>query len=297
MPGGIEAYYQEIGRAGRDGLPAETLTLYGAEDMALRRRQIAEKDITPDQRRVELKRLASMIDLCESALCRRQSLLSYFGETIERCGHCDLCRDGAQDYDATVEAQKVLSAVVRTGERFGAGYLADVLTGEATDAVRQRGHDQLKTFGVGKDKPKRGWQTVIRQLYAAGALEEASAEHGGYRLGARGLAILKGQERLSLRVMQETERRRPRREKAAETAELDAAGNALFTQLRTLRLEIARKEGIAAYMVFADRSLIDMARLRPRNPSEMKLVHGVGEAKLARYGGRFLGAIAAFSAG
>jgi ATP-dependent DNA helicase RecQ len=294
MPGGIEAYYQEIGRAGRDGLPAETLTLYGADDMALRRRQITEKDITDAQRRVELKRLASMIDLCESALCRRQSLLAYFGETIGRCGHCDLCRDEAKNYDATVEAQKVLSAVVRTGERFGAGYIADVLTGDATDAVRQRGHDQLRTFGVGKDKSKRAWQTVIRQLYAAGALEEASAEHGGYRIAQRGVAILKGQEQLTLRVVQERQTKRARREKAVEAAELDATGSALFTQLRALRLEIARKEGIAAYMVFADRSLIDMARLRPRNPDEMKLVHGVGEAKLARYGGRFLGAIAAF---
>jgi ATP-dependent DNA helicase RecQ len=296
MPGGIEAYYQEIGRAGRDGLPAETLTLYGAEDMALRRRQITEKDITDAQRRVELKRLASMIDLCESALCRRQSLLSYFGETIGRCGHCDLCRDEAKDYDATIDAQKVLSAVVRTGERFGAGYIADVLTGEATDAVRQRGHDQLKTFGVGKDKSKRAWQTVIRQLYAAGAIEEASAEHGGYRIAQRGVAILKGQERLTLRVVQETAKRQSRRERTAAMAELDAGGNALFEHLRALRLDIARKEGMAAYMVFADRTLIDMARLKPRNRDEMKLVHGVGEAKLARYGGEFLGAIAGFSA-
>jgi ATP-dependent DNA helicase RecQ len=237
-----------------------------------------------------------MIDLCESALCRRQSLLSYFGETIGRCGHCDLCRDEAKDYDATIDAQKVLSAVVRTGERFGAGYIADVLTGEATDAVRQRGHDQLKTFGVGKDKSKRAWQTVIRQLYAAGAIEEASAEHGGYRIAQRGVAILKGQERLTLRVVQETAKRQSRRERTAAMAELDAGGNALFEHLRALRLDIARKEGMAAYMVFADRTLIDMARLKPRNRDELKLVHGVGEAKLARYGGEFLGAIAGFSA-
>ncbi len=297
MPGGIEAYYQEIGRAGRDSLPAETLTLYGAEDMALRRRQIGEKEITPEQRRIELRRLSAMVDLCESALCRRQALLSYFGETAERCGHCDLCRDGAANYDATVDAQKVLSAVVRTGERFGAAHLADVLTGEATDNVRQRGHDQLKTFGVGKDKSKRAWQTVVRQLYAAGALAEASAEHGGFRLTESGVAILKGQERVTLRVVQERQTRKARREKAVAAAELDATGSALFTELRALRLELARKEGVAAYMIFADRSLIDMARLRPRDPSEMKLVHGVGEAKLARYGGQFLKAIATFSAG
>jgi ATP-dependent DNA helicase RecQ len=297
MPGGIEAYYQEIGRAGRDGLPAETLTLYGAEDMALRRRQIGEKEISAEQRRIEMKRLSSMIDLCESALCRRQALLSYFGEKSERCGHCDLCRGEASNYDATVDAQKVLSAVVRTGERFGAAHIADVLTGEATDAIRRHGHDGLKTFGVGKEKSKRAWQTVVRQLYASGALEEASVEHGGFRVTESGVAILKGSEKVSLRVVVETVRRQSRRERSAAMAELDAGGNALFEHLRALRLEIARKEGIAAYMVFADRTLIDMARLRPRNASDMKLVHGVGEAKLARYGSQFLQAVATFAGG
>ncbi len=244
-----------------------------------------------------MKRLSAMIDLCESALCRRQALLSYFGEKSERCGHCDLCRDGASNYDATVEAQKVLSAVVRTGERFGAAHLADVLTGEATDTIRRHGHDALKTFGVGKDKSKRAWQTVVRQLYAAGALTEASTEHGGFRLTEAGIAILKGSEAVSLRVVVDTPRRKARREKGAAVAELDAGGNAMFEHLRSLRLEIARKEGVAAYMVFADRTLIDMARLKPRNTSEMKLVHGVGEAKLARYGSQFLKAVAAFSGG
>ena len=228
-----------------------------------------------------------MTDLCEAALCRRQSLLTYFGEASEPCGHCDLCRDGASLYDATVEAQKVLSAAVRTGERFGAAHLADVLMGEATDTIRRHGHDSLKTFGIGKDKSKRTWQTIVRQLFAAGALTEASAEHGGFRLTESGVAILKGSEKISLRVVAETAGRRPRRERSAPVADLDAAGTALFEHLRALRLEIARKDGVAAYMVFADRTLIDMARLRPRTASEMKLVHGVGEAKLARYGGVF----------
>ncbi|MEX2318379.1 MAG: RQC domain-containing protein, partial [Bauldia sp.] len=290
MPGGIESYYQEIGRAGRDGLPAETLTLYGAEDMALRRRQIAEKDISPEQRRIETKRLAAMIDLCESALCRRQALLAYFGEASDRCGHCDLCRDGAALYDATIEAQKVLSAAVRTGERFGAAHLADVLTGGVTDAIRRHGHDRLKTFGVGKDRTKRAWQTIVRQLYAAGALAEASTEHGGFKLTEAGAAILRGTT-ISLRVVTETAGRRPRRQGGAPAADLDRAETMLFDRLRALRLELARKEGIAAYMVFADRTLIDLARQRPKTLSEMKLVHGVGEAKLGRYGAIFLEAI------
>jgi ATP-dependent DNA helicase RecQ len=296
MPAGIEAYYQEIGRAGRDGLAAETLTLYGAEDMALRRRQIGEKEISPEQRRVELKRLSAMTDLCESALCRRQALLAYFGEASERCGICDLCREGAAGYDATTEAQKVLSAAVRTGERFGGAHLADVLSGEATDTIRRHGHDNLKTFGAGKEHSKRQWQTIVRQLHAAGALEEASSEYGGFRLTERGVAILRGHEPVTLRVVSET--RTPRRERGVRpvAADLDKATADLFEHLRSVRLEIARKEGIAAYMVFADRSLIDMARLKPRTRDDMKLVHGVGEAKLARYGAVFLKAVAGFAA-
>ena len=306
MPGGIEAYYQEIGRSGRDGLPAETLTLYGLEDMALRRRQIAEKEIAPEQRRIELKRLAAMTDLCESALCRRQALLAYFGEASGPCGACDLCTGGAATYDATVDAQKVLSAVVRTGERFGAAHLADVLIGEATDTVRRLGHDRLKTFGVGKERSKRAWQTTVRQLYAAGALAEASVEHGGFCVTEKGAEILRGRAPIALRIV--SEQKTPRKEKSGRRSEsgqqgsvaasdLDSGSAALFEHLRALRRELARSEGIAAYMVFADRSLIDMARLKPRNTADLKLVYGVGEAKLARYGAAFLQAVAAFSAG
>ncbi len=296
MPGGIEAYYQEIGRAGRDGLPADTLTLYGLDDMALRRRQIAEKEISPEQRRVELKRLAAMTDLCESALCRRQALLAYFGEASGRCGACDLCVEGAATYDASIDAQKVLSAVVRTGERFGAAHIADVLTGQASDAITRRGHDTLKTFGVGKERSKHAWQAIIRQLFAAGALAEASREHGGFRLTEKGIAILKGKETIALRVVAERVAggRKKKAAAAAGEAAMDATTEALFEHLRALRRDLARKENIAAYMVFADRSLIDMARLKPRNADDMKLVHGVGETKLARYGKAFIAAIAEF---
>lgn len=309
MPGGIEAYYQEIGRAGRDGLPAETLTLYGLDDIVLRRRQIAEKDIAPEQRRIELKRLTAMTDLCEASLCRRQALLAYFGEASPRCGHCDLCRDGAATYDATIDAQKALSAVVRTGERFGAAHLADVLTGEATDTVKRLGHDKLKTFGVGKERGKRAWQAIVRQLFAAGALAEASTEHGGFRLTEAGEAILRGRQPIALRVVAESAPKRGaaargsggrgeggRRDPVgASIAGLEPAAAGLFEHLRALRLELARKEGIAAYMIFGDRSLIDMARLKPRSLDDLKLVYGVGEAKLARYGATFVKAVAEFA--
>jgi ATP-dependent DNA helicase RecQ len=293
MPVSVEAYYQEIGRAGRDGLPADTLTLYGIDDMALRRRQIAEKDLSPEQRRIEERRLGAMIALCESSPCRRQALLNYFGEEAPRCGRCDLCTDEVSRYDATIDAQKVLSAVVRTGERFGAAHLASVLLGEESDTIRRHGHERLKTFGVGRDRSRHAWLGVVRQLFAAGALAEASEEHGGFRLTEDGIAILRGRRPVELRVVSEARtRQKSRAERAAPAGQaLDAEASALFDRLRAVRLEIARREKIAAFMIFADRTLIEMARRRPQNESEMRQVHGVGEAKLARYGAVFLAAI------
>lgn len=296
MPGGIESYYQEIGRAGRDDLPADTLTLYGLEDMALRRRQLAEKDLAPEQRRVEQRRLSAMLDLCELATCRRQALLAYFGEISMPCGTCDLCRIGAAQYDATTDAKKALSAAARTGERFGAGHLADILVGEGTDAVGRRGHDKLKTFGAGKERGRRDWIATIRQLNAAGALEEASAEHGGFRITPLGEDVLFGRRTIMLRRLPPaTPARRERRQaRTVLTGDRDPAAAALFQQLRELRTTLAKAEGIAAYMVFADRTLMEMAEQRPANAAALKAVHGVGERKLQRYGAIFLAEIDAF---
>ncbi|MDR7036307.1 ATP-dependent DNA helicase RecQ [Methylobacterium sp. BE186] len=301
MPSNVEGYYQEIGRAGRDGLPADTLTIYGLDDMALRRRQIDEKEISDERRRVERRKLEAMIALCEGASCRRQSLLAYFGETSGPCGRCDLCRGGVTLIDGTVSAQKVLSAIVRTGQRFGAAYICDVVGGKESESIRRNGHAQLKTFGVGSDKPVAAWRAILRQLFAAGAVAENGDGFGGLSMTEKGEAILFGREPIQLRPDPEPKAAEPRerRRTAArddEAMALGEADEALFQHLRGLRATIARAEGIAAFMVFPDRTLIEMARQKPVDLWALRSVHGVGERKREAYGERFVAAIADFLA-
>jgi len=300
MPNNVEGYYQEIGRAGRDGMPADTLTLYGLDDMALRRRQIDEKEISDDRRRVERRKLEAMITLCEGATCRRQSLLAYFGEASGACGRCDLCRGGVTLVDGTVSAQKILSAIVRTGQRFGAAYICDVVHGKESEQIRRNGHANLKTFGVGSDKPVAAWRAILRQLFAAGAIAENADGYGGLSMTEKGEAILFGREPVQLRPDPEPkaesrERRRPASREDGEIA-LSEADEALFQHLRGLRATLARAEGIAAFMVFPDRTLIEMARQKPVDLWALRTVHGVGERKREAYGDKFVAAIADFLA-
>ncbi len=289
MPSSVESYYQEIGRAGRDGLPADTLTLYSLDDMAFRRRQIDEKELPPERRRVEHDRFSALVNLCESPRCRRQTLLAYFDEAAPPCGRCDYCLGRIAVRDGTIEAQKVLSAAARTGQRFGAGYLADILTGEASAAVLRNGHQTIKTFGVGKEHSKKEWAGIVRQLFAAGALESASAEHGGFALTAKGEDILYGREKIALR--DDLASPRESRKTPPSAPPREQRDDPVLAALKRKRLELAREENTPAYMIFPDRALIDMAEKRPATLDELRRVYGVGERKIALYGDAFLQAL------
>ncbi len=286
LPASVEAYYQEIGRAGRDGAPADTYMLYGLEDIRLRRGLIEQSGAPVEQKQVEQRRLNALLTICESVTCRRQSLLAYFGESHEPCGNCDLCLDPVEQIDGTVEAQKVLSAVYRSGQRFGAQHIVHILRGKTTDKIRERGHDRLKTFGVGQDFGEREWHSVIRQLAAEGHLQVDLENYGGLTLSGQAVAILKGEKQVKLRrdSLTKTTRKGQSAELMADL-KVDAK---LLTALKRLRLELAREQSVPAYVIFTDRTLIDMAQKDPTSQEEMARVHGIGESKLAHYGAAFL---------
>jgi len=284
LPKSIEAYYQEIGRAGRDGAPAETLTLYGADDIRLRRAQIDEGLAPPERRDADHGRLNALLGLAEALACRRQTLLSYFGENPEPCGHCDLCDTPPETFDGTQAVRKALSAILRTGEWFGAGHLIDILTGNATDKVRVRGHDALPTFGVGQEYDRRQWQAIFRQMMGHDLVRPDPERHGALRMTAAARPILRDEDGIELR--RDTIRKAPRRPAAKMlVSEEDAP---LLSALKAKRRALAEAAKMPAYVVFNDRTLIEMAETRPETLDAMARVNGVGAKKLESYGQVFL---------
>jgi ATP-dependent DNA helicase RecQ len=292
-PKNLEAYYQETGRAGRDGLPADAWMAYGIADVMNLRRLTEAAEISEQQRRIERQKSDALVGFCETIGCRRQALLGYFGERRdEPCGYCDNCRAPAESWDGTLAAQKALSAVYRTGQRFGAQHLVDVLTGSATERVTRLGHDQLKTFGVGTELDGRGWLSVIRQLVAQGHLAPDPEGYGGLQLAPSGEEVLRGRRELRLRREAPRERTRRRRAAASASAELDVAAQALWEALRAWRLDEARRQELPPYVIFHDATLIEVARRQPASLAALAEIPGIGRSKLDRYGAAVLAVLA-----
>ncbi|MDE0049841.1 MAG: DNA helicase RecQ, partial [Rhodospirillales bacterium] len=285
LPGSVEAYYQEIGRAGRDGAAAEAHMLYGLEDIRIRRQFVENEDAGPERKRREHKRLDALLGYCEAPACRRVALLDYFGERIEACDNCDVCLDPSERVDGTEEARKILSAAYRTGQRFGAAHLIDILRGTGTNKTARFGHDRLPTFGVGADRGKNEWRSLIRQMVATGFLRIDIGGYGGIGITEKGLGLLRGEGEFLYRegtvIVRTPAKAREAGATGRSAAEPAPGGGdaALLDALKALRLEIARERGVPAYIVFPDRTLLEMVRQRPRSEAEFAEVNGVGAAK------------------
>jgi len=296
LPGSMEAYYQEIGRAGRDQLPAETLLLYGLDDMRMRRRFIEMDGEDEAHKLREHKRLDALLAFCDAAGCRRTALLSYFDEEVRECGNCDNCLDPPKMVDGTRQAQMLFAAIKDTGQVFGGAHIIDVLRGASTQKISARGHDRLESYGAGAAHAKDNWQAFIRQAVAGNYLIINIQKYGALQIAPRGKAVAAGEEDFALR---EIDTSRPahaaKAAKARQAQKLPVAegDQDLFADLKKLRLELARARKVPAFVVFADATLIEMARQRPATLDEMADINGVGPRKLESFGETFLEAIAA----
>ncbi|MBL1375746.1 DNA helicase RecQ [Zobellella iuensis] len=285
IPKNIESYYQETGRGGRDGLPAEALLLYDPADVG-RVRRLLENSDNEQQLQVELYKLNVMAAFAESLTCRRQVLLNYFGEyQREPCGNCDICLDPPKRYDGSEDAQKALSCVYRVGQGFGVMYVVEVLRGAATQRIRDHGHDRLSTYGIGKDKSQEHWVSVIRQLIHSGLLAQNITRNMVLQLTEAARPVLRGEARLQLA---EPRLARVRQKDKGEAVLSRAEDRTLFKELRQLRKQLAEEADVPPYVVFSDATLTELARYRPKTESELLGINGVGMRKLERFGAAFL---------
>jgi len=294
LPKSLEGYYQETGRAGRDGLASEAWMTYGLGDLVTLVQFITQSESGEERKRVERAKLDALLGFAETTACRRQRLLAYFGEVRDQpCGNCDNCLEPPRTWDASVAAQKALSCVYRTGQRFGVGHLIAVLRGEDGERVTQLGHDQLSVFGIGSDHDERQWRSIFRQLVAGGWLATDEGGFGTLRLTDASRGVLRGESSVRLRhVADQSERRAARKSRRGERRRhsLDIATHesALWDALRDKRAHLAKEQGVPAYVIFHDATLLAMLRERPQSLSELAGVSGVGASKLDRYGQAFL---------
>ncbi|HEX6994199.1 MAG TPA: DNA helicase RecQ [Gammaproteobacteria bacterium] len=292
LPKSIESYYQETGRAGRDGEPADAWMVYGVQDV-VQLRQIVEASAADEEHKWrERQKLEALLGWCEITSCRRAPLLEYFGEEApERCGNCDNCANPPATWDATEAARKLLSAVYRTGQRFGAAHVVDVLLGNATDKVRQHRHESLSVYGIGTELSGSAWRSVVRQLVVRGYLRADPERYGGLVLTEKSRPLLRGETTLELR--EDRKDVVPRKKPAASHDQLAPEDEALFEALRECRRRIAAEQGVPPYVVFHDVTLREIAAAKPRSPEALLEIVGVGRAKLERYGERFLDVVRA----
>jgi len=292
LPSSVEAYYQETGRAGRDGEPSEAMMIYGMQDVVQRRRMIDDGDAPEEVKRVERAKLNALLGICETAECRRTAILAHFGESHGGgCCNCDSCLSPVEKWDGSEAAKKALGAVYRTGQRYGAGHVIDVLVGKSTDKVVRAGHDNIPAFGVGKELDVKSWQSVFRQLTASGLLVVDHSGYGALQLGDGAREVLKGERAVTLRKDRAFKATAVRKASAA-SVDLDEESLALFESLRAERSRLAKQQGVPPYVVFTDVTLKAMAVARPSSLEEMTSVQGIGQAKLDRYGETFLNVIA-----
>lgn len=300
LPSSVEAYYQETGRAGRDGAPAEAWMAYGMADMVQRRRMIAEGDAPDEVKRAETAKLNALLGICETAGCRRQALLAHFGEVYPKpCGNCDTCLSPVETWDGTEAASKFMSAIYRTGQRFGAGHVIDVLLAKDNEKITRFGHDMLTVYGIGKDLSPKTWQSVARQLVAMGLVGVDHASYGALVLTEEARAVFRNERKVLLRRDRAAASLKSSRGERSSTLadDLDAEERLLFERLRRLRTQIARENEVPPYVVFPDATLIGIAHARPVTPEQLLAVSGVGQTKLDRYGDAFLELVEAFEAG
>jgi len=292
LPGSLEAYYQEIGRAGRDGEPAEAAMLFGLSDIRMRRMFIDDEESSEERKRREHQRLNALLAYCEAPECRRQLLLTYFGEESAPCGNCDVCLDPVAMVDGTQDAKKILSAIHLTGQLFGAAHIVDILRGNETEKVLTNRHHNSAAFGAGAERKREEWQSLIRQLVGGGFLLIDIGGYGGLRIAPKGRALMQGEENFRYRPVTASTRKE-KRTKVIRDAALSQEETSLLDALKQLRSKLAKQRRVPAYVVFSDRTLIDMAQKRPHNEHEFGEVHGVGAAKSREFAAVFLDEIKA----